>query len=150
MTAEQIELVQRAWGKVTALSTTYVAEVYEELFRLSPELRTLFPSNPEMPVTKVADTLNTVITSLDQLDALSFIIRDLGKRHQKFNVDVRRNRRPDEGGTDSEHRIHSLIRPYPSTASRRLAVPPPRQFACSIFAICENSPILQMGHIRAP
>lgn len=86
MTAEQIELVQRAWGKVTALSTTYVEEVYEELFRLSPELRTLFPSNPEMPVTKVADTLNTVITSLDQLDALSFIIRDLGKRHQKFNV----------------------------------------------------------------
>lgn len=86
MTAEQIELVQRAWGKVTALSNTYVREVYEELFRLSPELRTLFPSQPEMPVTKVADTLNTVITSLDQLDALRFIIRDLGKRHQKFNV----------------------------------------------------------------
>lgn len=86
MTSEQIELVQRAWGKVTALNNGYVQEVYEELFRLSPELSSLFPSHPALPVTKVSETLNTVITSLEQLDALGFIIRDLGRRHQKFNV----------------------------------------------------------------
>ena len=39
-----------------------------------------------MPVTKVSETLNTVITSLEQLDALGFIIRDLGRRHRQFNV----------------------------------------------------------------
>ena len=33
-----------------------------------------------------SNTLNTVITSLSQLDALGFIIRDLGRRHQRFNV----------------------------------------------------------------
>ena len=86
MTSEQIELVQRAWGKVTALNNTYVQEVYAELFRLSPELINLFPDPAGMPVTKVSDTLNTVITSLEQLDALRFIIRDLGRRHQKFKV----------------------------------------------------------------
>lgn len=86
MTSGQIELVQRAWGKVTALSNTYVQEVYEELFRLSPELQALFPQHPDLPVAKVSDTLNTVITSLDQLDALGFIIRDLDRQHQKFNV----------------------------------------------------------------
>ena len=69
MTSEQIELVQRAWGKVTALNNTYVQEVYAELFRLSPELINLFPDPAGMPVAKVSDTLNTVITSLEQLDA---------------------------------------------------------------------------------
>ena len=86
MTFEQIELVQKAWGRVSALNNSYVQEVYEELFRLSPELRTLFPPHQELPVAKVSDTLNTIITSLSQLDALGFIIRDLGRRHQRFNV----------------------------------------------------------------
>lgn len=86
MTPTQIELVQRAWGKVTALNNSYVQEVYEELFQLSPELRALFPSHTELPTAKVSETLNTVITSLEQLDALRFIIRDLGRRHQKFDV----------------------------------------------------------------
>lgn len=86
MTFEQIELVQKAWGRVSALNNSYIQEVYEELFRLSPELRTLFPPHQELPVAKVSDTLNTVITSLSQLDALGFIIRDLGRRHQRFNV----------------------------------------------------------------
>ncbi|WP_323911775.1 globin domain-containing protein [Aeromonas caviae] len=86
MTFEQIELVQKAWGRVSALNNSYVQEVYEELFRLSPELRALFPPHQELPVAKVSDTLNTVITSLPQLDALGFIIRDLGRRHQRFNV----------------------------------------------------------------
>ncbi|MFQ2556870.1 globin domain-containing protein [Aeromonas caviae] len=86
MTFEQIELVQKAWGRVSALNNSYVQEVYEELFRLPPELRALFPPHQELPVAKVSDTLNTVITSLSQLDALGFIIRDLGRRHQRFNV----------------------------------------------------------------
>lgn len=86
MTPTQIELVQKAWGKVTALNNSYVLEVYEELFRLSPELINLFPDPSGMPIAKVSETLNTVITSLEQLDALGFIIRDLGRRHQKFNV----------------------------------------------------------------
>ena len=86
MTPEQIELVQRAWGRVTALNNTYVQEVYTELFRLSPDLINLFPDPAGMPVTKVSETLNTVITSLEQLDALSFIIRDLGRRHRQFSV----------------------------------------------------------------
>ena len=67
MTPEQIELVQRAWGRVTALNNTYVQEVYTELFRLSPDLINLFPDPAGMPVTKVSETLNTVITSLEQL-----------------------------------------------------------------------------------
>jgi len=62
MTPEQIELVQRAWGRVTALNNTYVQEVYTELFRLSPDLINLFPDPAGMPVTKVSETLNTVIT----------------------------------------------------------------------------------------
>ena len=89
MTFEQIELVQKAWGRVSALNNSYVQEVYEELFRLSPELRTLFPPHQELPVAKVSDTLNTVITSLSQLDALGFIIRDLGRRHQRRRIGCR-------------------------------------------------------------
>lgn len=86
MTPEQIELVQRAWSKVTALNHSYVQEVYDELFRHSPELTSMFPAHPILPVNKVSETLNTLITSLDQLDALGFIIKDLGRRHQKYHI----------------------------------------------------------------
>ncbi len=99
MTPEQIELVQRAWGRVTALNNTYVQEVYTELFRLSPDLINLFPDPAGMPVTKVSETLNTVITSLEQLDALGFIIRDLGRRHRQFKRAVTPVR-PVETGID--------------------------------------------------
>ena len=72
MTFEQIELVQKAWGRVSALNNSYVQEVYEELFRLSPELRTLFPPHQELPVAKVSDTLNTIITSLSPAGCTGF------------------------------------------------------------------------------
>lgn len=86
MTPEQIELVQRAWTKVTALNHSYVQEVYEELFRHSPELTQMFSAHPILPVNKVSETLNTLITSLDQLAALGFIIKDLGRRHRQHHV----------------------------------------------------------------
>lgn len=86
MTPAQIELVQKAWGKVTALNDSYVKDVYEELLGSAPELTSMFPQHPALPIDKVSDTLNTVITSLEQLGALDFIIKDLGRRHQKFNV----------------------------------------------------------------
>ena len=55
MTFEQIELVQKAWGRVSAVNNSYVQEVYEELFRLSPELRTLFPPHQELqPISRVS------------------------------------------------------------------------------------------------
>lgn len=86
MTPVQIELVQKAWGRVTALNDSYVNDVYVELFKHAPELTDIFPQHPDLPASKVAATLNTVITSLEQLEALSFIIEDLGRRHRRYHV----------------------------------------------------------------
>ncbi|MDX7645913.1 hypothetical protein SJY05_21080, partial [Aeromonas caviae] len=69
-TIEQIELVKKAWGRLSALNNSYLQEVYEELFRMSPELRALLPPHQELPVAKESDTLNTDITSLTQLHPL--------------------------------------------------------------------------------
>ncbi len=50
MTFEQIELVQKAWGRVSALNNSYVQEVYEELFRLSPNSGPSFPHIRSCPL----------------------------------------------------------------------------------------------------
>lgn len=85
MTPAQIESVQKAWSRISALNDAHVKEIYEELFRQAPELIGMFPHH-NLPIAKMSDTLNTVITSLEQLDSLGFIIRDLGRRHQRYNV----------------------------------------------------------------
>lgn len=50
MTFEQIELVQKAWGRVSALNNSYVQEVYEELFRLPPNSGPSFPHIRSCPL----------------------------------------------------------------------------------------------------
>lgn len=86
LTTAQIELVQKAWGRVSASNKSYVKDVYDELLGNSPELACIFPNHPALPIDKLTDTLNTLVTSLEQLDALAFIIKDLGRRHLRFNV----------------------------------------------------------------
>ncbi|WP_227002110.1 globin domain-containing protein [Aeromonas schubertii] len=86
LTANEIRLVQNAWARV-AIGHSYVHAVYDELFILAPELKTRFISPPHQLQSKLHDTLNTVLTSLAELDSLAFIIRDLGHRHRKWQVE---------------------------------------------------------------
>lgn len=82
----EIELVQQAWARISGGSQSYVQEVYDELFRLDPALQPLFTDDRDHLMTKMADTLNTLLTSLEALDRLAFIIRDIGRRHRQHGA----------------------------------------------------------------
>ena len=86
MTSEDIDSVQRAWSRISLFSNEFVREIYQELFRLDPELLPMFAMTDERLIDKVAQTLNTVLTSLEQLEALGFIIRHLGQQHRRYGV----------------------------------------------------------------
>ncbi|MFM4718667.1 globin domain-containing protein [Aeromonas bivalvium] len=86
MTSDDIEIVQRAWSRISLFSNEFVKEIYRELFRLDPGLLPMFTMTDERLINKVAQTLNTVLTSLEQLDALRFIIRHLGQQHRRYGV----------------------------------------------------------------
>ena len=86
MTFDEIDLVQRAWSRISLFSNAFVREIYQELFRLDERLETMFSLTDDRLIDKVAQTLNTVLTSLEQLDSLRFIIRHLGERHRQYGV----------------------------------------------------------------
>ncbi|MCS3459813.1 globin domain-containing protein [Aeromonas sp. BIGb0445] len=86
MTSDDIDLVQRAWSRISLFSNDFVREIYQELFILDPGLVPMFTMTNEQLVSKVSQTLNIVLTSLEQLDALRFIIRHLGQQHRRYGV----------------------------------------------------------------
>lgn len=67
-------------------SNEFVRDIYQELFHLDPGLLPMFTMTDERLIDKVAQTLNTVLTSLEQIDALRFIIRHLGQQHRRYGV----------------------------------------------------------------
>ena len=86
MTFDEIDLVQRAWSRISLFSNAFVREIYQELFRLDERLEPMFSLTDDRLINKMAQTLNTVLTSLEQLDSLRFIIRHLGERHRQYGV----------------------------------------------------------------
>lgn len=86
MSSDEIELVQRAWSRISLFSNEFVRDIYQELFHLDPGLLPMFTMTDERLIDKVAQTLNTVLTSLEQIESLRFIIRHLGQQHRRYGV----------------------------------------------------------------
>lgn len=61
-------------------------EFYETLFRLSPDLRTLFPDEMSEQSRKFAATLVVTINSLSDWEAFRPVIEALARRHVSYGV----------------------------------------------------------------
>lgn len=85
MTPSQIELVQRSWMQVFALRETAATMFYDRLFALDPALRTLF-KDPAAQATKLFDTLDAVVTSLDEPGALARLGGALRASHAGYGA----------------------------------------------------------------
>src|SRR5215471_12423779 len=87
MTPEQARLVTTSWNSVASIADSAIEQFYNRLFVIDPPARALFraTSMPEQRK-KVIEALSLALQSLDDLQALTPTLEDLGRRHQRYGV----------------------------------------------------------------
>lgn len=86
LSAEQIGLVRGSFDAIAPNAEKVVALFYGRLFGERPDLRPLFRGSMQEQGRKLAGALATVIGSLDRLDTIAPMLRELGKRHAGYGV----------------------------------------------------------------
>jgi hemoglobin-like flavoprotein len=87
MTPIQIELVQESFRRLGPRSSEASRLFYEELFRIAPELRGLFPEDLSRQKAKFTQMLGVLVTNLGQVSNISDDLIDLGHRHAAYDVE---------------------------------------------------------------
>jgi len=86
MTPEQIDLVQSSFKKVAPIADTAADIFYDRLFEIAPETRQLFPDVMTDQKKKLMQMIATAVNGLRDLDAIVPAVKDLGARHNGYNV----------------------------------------------------------------
>jgi hemoglobin-like flavoprotein len=98
MTPLQIRLVQRSFVKIEPIATKVGSRFYGRLFKVAPELRSLFKNDmsyqhakfmsvvAELVSLHLRSLISLPVTRLDAGEAAMPGIRDLGRRHIDFGV----------------------------------------------------------------
>jgi hemoglobin-like flavoprotein len=87
MTPTQIDLVQDSFRDLGPQLGEASRVFYEELFRMSPDLRTLFPEDLGRQKEKFTQMMSVVVRNLGRVSAISEDITDLGHRHMAYDID---------------------------------------------------------------
>ena len=86
MTPKQIGLVGVTWDKVVPISETAAELFYGKLFELDPELKPLFKGDLKEQGKKLMTMLDTVVKSLNNLEAIIPAAQASGARHAGYGV----------------------------------------------------------------
>ena len=86
MNSEQIQLVQSSFAMVRPLSADVGEMFYKRLFILDPSLRPMFKGDLAHQSRMLMVMLDSAVKSLDDLDALVPVVRQLGARHVRYGV----------------------------------------------------------------
>jgi hemoglobin-like flavoprotein len=102
MTPAQIQLVKDSFVRIEAIRDQAAALFYQRLFELEPDLRPLFKRDMAAQRAKLMAALGAVVGSLDRLESVLPLIRELGRRHAGYGV------RPDHYATVGEALIWTV------------------------------------------
>ena len=86
MTPKQIGLIGVTWDKVLPIADTAAELFYGKLFELDPELKPLFKGDLKEQGKKLMTMIDTVVKSLDNLDAVVPAAQESGVRHAGYGV----------------------------------------------------------------
>lgn len=86
MTPEQITLVKTTWSQVVPIKDKAAELFYAKLFELDPAVKPLFKTGTVEQGKKLMMSINTVVNSLDKIEAMVPIIQDMGRRHVGYGV----------------------------------------------------------------
>ena len=87
LTPTQVGIVQDSFKRVGPQANEASRLFYDELFRVSPDLREMFPKDMSAHKAKFVQMLAGVVKSLDQIATVSEEIVDLGRRHMSYDVE---------------------------------------------------------------
>lgn len=86
MNAREISLVKASFQKVAPIADQAAAIFYARLFELDPSLRALFQGDMAGQGRKLMQMLGLAVGSLDRLETLAPVVRQLGMRHAGYHV----------------------------------------------------------------
>lgn len=86
MTPKQVQIVQHTFGLLAPHASQATDFFYNELFRIAPDTRQLFPSDMTNYKGKFVQMLATVVRCLENVGAISEHVVDLGRRHASYDV----------------------------------------------------------------
>ena len=86
MTPKQIGLIGVTWDKVLPIAETAADLFYAKLFELNPELKPLFKGDLKEQGAKLMTMLDTVVKSLDNLEAIISAAQKSGAGHVGYGV----------------------------------------------------------------
>ena len=80
------KLVQDSFAQIASIADAAAGMFYERLFELDPSVQPLFKSDMAAQGRMLMHTIGTAVAGLDDLPALTPIVRDLGVRHAGYGV----------------------------------------------------------------
>jgi hemoglobin-like flavoprotein len=86
MTPKQIGLIRASWDKVFPIAEQAAELFYGKLFELDPELKPLFKTVLKEQGKKLMMMIDTVVKSLDNLEAVVPAAQESGVRHAGYGV----------------------------------------------------------------
>ena len=87
ITDKQRQLVTLSFARLVPISTEAAAMFYNRLWEIAPETRAMFDSvDISQQGMKIMQTLGVTVRALHDLDTISPILQDLGKRHISYGV----------------------------------------------------------------
>jgi hemoglobin-like flavoprotein len=89
MTPGQVRSVQESFQLVAPYAADAACIFYEELFRIAPDTRDLFPDDLRAQRSKLVQMLAMVVKSLGNVSTISDQVADLGRRHASYDVSER-------------------------------------------------------------
>jgi hemoglobin-like flavoprotein len=89
MTPDQVRTVQESFQQLAPHAAHAAQMFYDELFRIAPEARGLFPTDMTGQHRKFVQMLAMVVKSLGNISTVSEHIADLGRRHAAYDVSER-------------------------------------------------------------
>ena len=86
MNSQQIQLVQSSFAVVRPTSAAVGELFYKRLFAVDPSLRPMFKGDLAHQSRMLMVMLDSAVKSLNDLDALVPVVRQLGARHVRYGV----------------------------------------------------------------
>jgi nitric oxide dioxygenase len=87
MTPAQIDTVQASFNTLAPKAKLLVTEFYDEVFRVAPHLRHIFPDDMSEQRTKLIKTLTYAVNGLKFPLSIVPIVQELGVQHRGYSVD---------------------------------------------------------------
>lgn len=86
MTAQHTTLVRDSFEGIREMASPVILLFYGRLFDLDPSLRAMFKIDMRTQAEKLTNMLATLVDSLDRMDELRPMLRELGVRHADYGV----------------------------------------------------------------